>query len=146
MQYAAPPPGVLRTIYRATSAPTLAPMEVLPSQSEVFLVEDTERQLAPGGPALVASDGSRREIPPRVFEAIEFLEAAMRQGFAVQITALRTELPKCSPSRSTTRMTIRRPRTVSYIRCPTPDEPFWTPTYSAAALDRRTAQGDGASG
>jgi hypothetical protein len=68
-------------------------MDVLPSQSEVFLVDEHERTLVPDGPALVAPGGERRDIPPKVFEAMRFVEAAMRQGFAVQVTALRHELP-----------------------------------------------------
>src|SRR5215207_6737010 len=68
-------------------------MDVLPSQSEVFLLADDERRLTSGGPALVGADGVRREIPEKVYEAIGFVEAAMRQGFAVQVTALRHELP-----------------------------------------------------
>jgi hypothetical protein len=68
-------------------------MDVLPSQSEVFLLSDADRRLVPGGPALAGPDGNRYEIPPKVFEAMRFVEEAMRQGFAVQITALRHELP-----------------------------------------------------
>jgi hypothetical protein len=68
-------------------------MEVLPSQSEVFLLADADRRLVPEGPALVGPDGMRHDIPPKVFEAMRFVEEAMRQGFAVQITALRHELP-----------------------------------------------------
>jgi hypothetical protein len=68
-------------------------MDVLPSQSEVFLLADVDRQLVPDGPALVGPDGDRHDIPPKVFEAMRFVEEAMRQGFAVQVTALRHELP-----------------------------------------------------
>ncbi|MFD7153033.1 hypothetical protein ACFV9C_00455 [Kribbella sp. NPDC059898] len=68
-------------------------MDVLPSQSEVFLVEESDRALVADGPALVAPGGARHQIPPKVFEAMRFVEAAMRQGFAVQVIALRHELP-----------------------------------------------------
>ncbi|MGW1342962.1 hypothetical protein ACWCOV_18065 [Kribbella sp. NPDC002412] len=69
-------------------------IDVLPSQSEVFLLAgDDDRRLVPGGPALTTPDGTRHEIPPTVFAAMQYVEAAMRQGFAVQITALRHELP-----------------------------------------------------
>ncbi|WBQ01831.1 hypothetical protein [Kribbella sp. CA-293567] len=68
-------------------------MEILPSQSEVFLLADTDRRVTPDGPALIGRNGNRREIPQKVAEAMEFVEAAMQAGFAVQITALRHELP-----------------------------------------------------
>ncbi|MEV8371279.1 hypothetical protein AB0P21_00980 [Kribbella sp. NPDC056861] len=68
-------------------------MEILPSQSEVFLLADDDRRVVPSGPALIARDGTRRDIPEKVAEAMEFVEAAMKSGFAVQITALRHELP-----------------------------------------------------
>ena len=68
-------------------------MGVLPSQSEVFLLADADSWLVPGGPAVVEPDGDRHDIPPKVSEAMRFVEEAMRQGFAVQITALRHELP-----------------------------------------------------
>ena len=57
------------------------------------MLADADRNLVPGGPALIAPDGTRHEIPPKVFEAMQFVEAAMRKGFAVQVTALRYELP-----------------------------------------------------
>ncbi|MEV0288628.1 hypothetical protein AB0H36_31300 [Kribbella sp. NPDC050820] len=69
-------------------------MDVLPSQSEIFLLAgDDDRQLVPGGPALIGPDGTRHEIPVGVFAAMRFVEASMRQGFAVKVTALRHELP-----------------------------------------------------
>lgn len=68
-------------------------MEVLPSQSEVFLLDDADRRLVPSGPALVGPEGTRHDIPPKVFEAMQFVAEAMRQGFAVQVIALRHELP-----------------------------------------------------
>ncbi|MFG1812324.1 hypothetical protein ACGFIF_01045 [Kribbella sp. NPDC049174] len=68
-------------------------MDVLPSQSEIFLLSGDDRRLAAGGPALVGADGARYEVPPKVFEALRFVEEAMRQGFAVKVTALRHELP-----------------------------------------------------
>jgi hypothetical protein len=68
-------------------------MDVLPSQSEVFLLADQDRRITPSGPALVGPDGVRHDVPLKVYEAMEFVEAAMLKGFAVQITALRHELP-----------------------------------------------------
>lgn len=32
-------------------------------------------------------------MPPKAYDALRFVEAALREGFAVQITPLRTELP-----------------------------------------------------
>ena len=68
-------------------------MDVLPSQSEVFLLSEEDRKLVPGGPAVLGPDQTKRDIPPKVFEAMRFVEEAMRQGFAVQVIALRHELP-----------------------------------------------------
>jgi hypothetical protein len=68
-------------------------VEILPSQSEVFLLPAEDSRIVPSGPALIGRDGTRRDIPEKVAEAMEFVEAAMKSGFAVQITALRHELP-----------------------------------------------------
>ena len=68
-------------------------MDVLPSQSEVFLQSEGERRLEPQASALIAPDGTRHDVPPEVFEAMRFVAAAMGQGFAVQVTAIRHELP-----------------------------------------------------
>jgi hypothetical protein len=68
-------------------------MDVLPSQSEIFMLTDADRQITPGGPALIGPDGARHDIPLKVFQAMQFVEAAMAKGFAVQVTALRHELP-----------------------------------------------------
>lgn len=65
----------------------------MPSRPEVFLLDDAERRLVRGGPALVGPDGTRHEVPPKVFEVLRFVEAALAAGFAVQVTPLRTELP-----------------------------------------------------
>ncbi|WP_460664234.1 hypothetical protein [Kribbella swartbergensis] len=42
---------------------------------------------------MIGPDGTRHDVPPKVFEALRFVEEAMRQGYAVQVTALRHELP-----------------------------------------------------
>jgi hypothetical protein len=68
-------------------------MDVLPSQSEIFMLTDADRKITPGGPALIGPDGTQHDIPLKVSEAMQFVEAAMAKGFAVQITALRHELP-----------------------------------------------------
>jgi hypothetical protein len=68
-------------------------MDVMPSRPTVFMLSDPDRKLVHGGPALVGPDGSRREVPPKVYEAMQFVEAALAKGLAVQITPLRHELP-----------------------------------------------------
>ncbi|RZT20182.1 hypothetical protein EV649_3325 [Kribbella sp. VKM Ac-2569] len=68
-------------------------MDVMPGRPEVFLLGEGERTVASGGPALVGAGGDRREVPPQAYEVLRFVEAALRQGYAVQITPLRTELP-----------------------------------------------------
>ncbi|TDO68425.1 hypothetical protein EV651_102346 [Kribbella sp. VKM Ac-2571] len=68
-------------------------MDVMPGRPEVFLLGEGERTVASGGPALVGAGGDRREVPPKAYDALRFVEAALREGFAVQITPLRTELP-----------------------------------------------------
>ena len=65
----------------------------MPSRPEVFLLADSDRQIAPGGPALVGSDGVRRDIPLKVYEVMQFVEAALVKGYGLQITPLRQELP-----------------------------------------------------
>lgn len=49
--------------------------------------------MVPGGPALVGADGSRRDLPPKVYEVMAFVEEALRQGYALQVTPLRQEVP-----------------------------------------------------
>ncbi|ONI73623.1 hypothetical protein BWI15_09285 [Kribbella sp. ALI-6-A] len=68
-------------------------MKVLPSQSEVFLLSEQDRRLVLDGPAIIDAQGNRHEVPPKVVEALLFVETAMREGFAVQVTVLRHELP-----------------------------------------------------
>jgi hypothetical protein len=68
-------------------------MKVPPSQSEVFLLSEQQRRLVPDGPAIIDAQGNRHEVPPKVVEALLFVETAMREGFAVQVTVLRHELP-----------------------------------------------------
>ncbi|TDO47815.1 hypothetical protein EV643_108129 [Kribbella sp. VKM Ac-2527] len=68
-------------------------MDVMPSRPEIFLLADSDRRLVPDGPTLVGPDGGRRDIPPKVYEVLRFVEAAMLKGYAVQVTPLRDELP-----------------------------------------------------
>ncbi|WP_329475345.1 hypothetical protein OG555_26990 [Kribbella sp. NBC_01484] len=42
---------------------------------------------------MLSEDRAEHDLPPAGFAAMKFVEDAMRQGFAVQITALRHELP-----------------------------------------------------
>ncbi|MFG1626651.1 hypothetical protein [Kribbella sp. NPDC049227] len=67
-------------------------MDAMPGRPEVFLLEDDERVVAPGGPALIGPHGERREIPAKVYDVLRFVEAALLQGLAVQVTPLRSEL------------------------------------------------------
>lgn len=45
-------------------------MDVLPSQSEVFLLSVPERNLVPAGPAIIDAEGNRYDVPPKVVEAL----------------------------------------------------------------------------
>ncbi|MDX6241129.1 MAG: hypothetical protein QOG10_5953 [Kribbellaceae bacterium] len=57
------------------------------------MLSDADRKLVHGGPALVGPDGSRGEVPPKVYEAMQFVEAALAKGLPVRITPLRHKLP-----------------------------------------------------
>src|SRR4051794_25213299 len=65
----------------------------MPGQPQVVLLGNGDRRVVPGGPALVGADGIRRDLPPKVYEVLELVEAALLEGYAVQVTLLRTELP-----------------------------------------------------
>jgi excisionase family DNA binding protein len=58
----------------------------------VYLLDDSERQLIQGGPALIAPDGTRHDIPVRVYEALLEVEQVLRSGKAIQLNALDTEV------------------------------------------------------
>ncbi|MFI5707293.1 hypothetical protein [Kribbella sp. NPDC051620] len=68
-------------------------MDVTPTRPKVFLLAEQDRNLVANGPALVDPSGARHDIPPKVHEAMAYVEAALREGYAVQITPLRQELP-----------------------------------------------------
>jgi hypothetical protein len=68
-------------------------MDVTPSRPKVFLLTEQDRNLVANGPALTDPSGTRHEIPPKVYEAMAYVEAILREGYAVQITPLRQELP-----------------------------------------------------
>lgn len=63
------------------------------ADSRIYLLDSDERQVVPGGPAVIASDGTREEIPLQVFRAVQHVLEAMRAGQGVKITPLRPELP-----------------------------------------------------
>ncbi len=65
----------------------------VPSQSEIFMISGEERRLVPDGPAIVDSAGHRRDVPPKALEALHYVETALREGYAVQVSLLRHELP-----------------------------------------------------
>jgi hypothetical protein len=56
-------------------------------------LDPDERQVAPGGPAVVGPDGVREELPAGVYRAVQHVIEAMRAGMAVKVTPLRPELP-----------------------------------------------------
>ncbi|TCO35685.1 hypothetical protein EV652_101570 [Kribbella steppae] len=63
------------------------------TDSRIYLLDADERQVVPGGPAVIGSDAVREELPPQVFRAVQHVIEAMRAGQAVKITPLRPELP-----------------------------------------------------
>lgn len=65
----------------------------VPSQSEIFMISGEERRLVPGGPAIVDADGHRQDFPPKALDAIRYVETALREGYAVQVSLLKHELP-----------------------------------------------------
>lgn len=69
-------------------------MEIRPGQSAVFVVADEEqRRLVYDGPAIIDAHGNRFDVPPKVLEALLYVESAMRHGHAVRVTALPPHLP-----------------------------------------------------
>jgi hypothetical protein len=63
------------------------------TDTRIYLLDSDEAQVVPGGPAVIAPDGTREEIPPQVFRAVQHVIEAMRAGRAVKVSPLRTELP-----------------------------------------------------
>jgi hypothetical protein len=61
--------------------------------SRIYLLDEDQRQTAPGGPAVIGPDGVREDIPPLVYKAVSHVLEAMRSGRAVKIVPLRPELP-----------------------------------------------------
>lgn len=63
------------------------------TDSRIYLLDADERQVSPAGPAVIGPDGTREDIPPQVFRAVQHVLEAMRAGRGVKITPLRPELP-----------------------------------------------------
>jgi hypothetical protein len=69
------------------------PVDADASEARIYLLEEHERQLTPGGPVVVGPDGAREELPPLVYKAVRHVIEAMRLGQAVKISPFRRELP-----------------------------------------------------
>jgi hypothetical protein len=61
--------------------------------ARIYLLDDDEQQVVPGGPAVIGPDGVREEIPPLMYQAVRHVVEAMRAGQAVKVVPLRRELP-----------------------------------------------------
>ncbi|NIK60930.1 hypothetical protein [Kribbella shirazensis] len=64
-----------------------------PTDARIYLLDEDDRRIVPGGPAVIGPDGVREEIPPAAFRVLQHALEAMRAGRAVKIIPLRTELP-----------------------------------------------------
>jgi hypothetical protein len=58
----------------------------------IYLLTEDERRLVHGGPALIAPDGTRHDIPIRVYDALRDVEQTLRSGKAVQLRTLEEEV------------------------------------------------------
>lgn len=68
-------------------------MESAADDARIYLLADGERQIRPGGAAVIGPDGVRQEIPAAVYEAVQHVLEAMRADRAVKVVPVRTELP-----------------------------------------------------
>ncbi|MGH3464213.1 MAG: hypothetical protein ACRDP9_22320 [Kribbellaceae bacterium] len=68
-------------------------MDTEPDDARIYLLDETDRKVTGDGPAVVDAHGTRHEVPPMVFEAIEHVIGAFQSGYAVKVIPLRTELP-----------------------------------------------------
>jgi hypothetical protein len=68
-------------------------MDGATTDSRVYLLDEDDRHIVPGGPAVIGPGGEREDIPPAVFRVIQHVLGAMRAGRAVKISPLRPELP-----------------------------------------------------
>ncbi|MEV6286392.1 hypothetical protein [Kribbella sp. NPDC051770] len=64
----------------------------VPSRPEVFMISGEQRRLVADGPAIVDEHGVRLDVPPKALDALRYVEVALREGYAVQITLLPHEL------------------------------------------------------
>ena len=63
------------------------------TDAQIYLLDDDEQHVVPGGPAVVGPDGTREEIPALVYEAVMHVVEAMKAGQGVKVSPLRPELP-----------------------------------------------------
>lgn len=63
------------------------------TDARIYLLEDDDRRITPGGPAVIRPDGVREDIPPAVYRVLQHVLEAMQAGRAVKVSPLRTELP-----------------------------------------------------
>ncbi|TDO69342.1 hypothetical protein EV651_101382 [Kribbella sp. VKM Ac-2571] len=63
------------------------------TDARIYLLDEDDRRIVPGGPAVIGPDGTREEIPPAVYRSVQHVLEAMRAGQAVKVVPLRTELP-----------------------------------------------------
>jgi hypothetical protein len=63
------------------------------TDARIYLLDSDERQISPGGPAVVRPDGEREEIPVGVYRAVQHVIEAMRAGMAVKVVPVRPEVP-----------------------------------------------------
>ncbi len=68
-------------------------MDTEPDDARIYLLDESDRKVTGDGPAVVDAQGTRQEVPPMVFEAIEHVIGAFQSGYAVKVIPLRTELP-----------------------------------------------------
>lgn len=65
------------------AAPTIWHMFGPATDPRIYLLDDDGRRIVSGGPAVIAPDGTREEIPPLAYRAVQHVLAAMRAGRAV---------------------------------------------------------------
>ena len=63
------------------------------TDARIYLLEDDDRRITPGGPAIIGPDGVREDIPLAVYRVLQHVIEAMQTGRAVKVSPLRTELP-----------------------------------------------------
>jgi DNA polymerase elongation subunit (family B) len=63
------------------------------TDARIYLLEDADRRIVPGGPAVIGPGGVREDISPAAFRVVQHVLEAIRGGQAVKVVPLRTELP-----------------------------------------------------